>query len=913
MMITRPENLLRSVLRLALAAAGLFVACPVRADNYALILGIDQYEDHNGVNPLKAAVADAKGIGKAFIEVAGFPAENVRILTSDSETKPTKRNILFELDQLAAKVKSGDTVFIFYAGHGIERDGIACLLPYDTDTRTPSTYKDSVLPVSQFREEINKLSVKTLIMAFDMCRTNPFPEGRAASDANNLSAEQARVVLASPPAPRPEKPSGPLSTIVLYACSPRQHSYEWRQKGRGYFSYFLEQGLRDGAADGQGVVKVQYLMDYVQKAVLGAVKREEGQDQKPYFLTEGSEALQLVLATGRPLGRGGQTAVPSTVGNTAKEQYDAAFQRGMELLQENRFEAAQERFEAAIKLMPSAARAQSILGLLHWKKNHDFMEAERLCRKAMELDPKDGQVLALLALLYEQHKENEKAEALYRQALNVNPKDPDLLSEAANFFDAQDNFKEAERLYREAMKLDPKNADLVIKLARVYQFGYKNLVEAEKWYKQAVTVEPGSAYPLTELAAFYEADAFGRLDLKEAERLYRKAVALEPKNAFAMVQLAGFCHDPLHNDVEAEQLYRKALEMAPQDPYILCRLADFCHSARLDDKEAEQLRQKAYSLYASTPDADTLMEYARFYDEIHNFDESVRFYRKAIEEEPENVDPLYELAELYHRGEDPKEAARLYRKAMRVDPKSDRPVLALAEMLSKADPASQEAEQLYRQLLQMDPQDGRCARILGEFLETKGKAEAKRGQQDLAKKAYEEAEQRYREAIRLGEKQYGKPQALPSVIAIQDLAAFCRDIKKDFQEAEKLYLRLVALEPKNIHFLYTLARFYTSDLKDYKKAEAVYRQLIGLDPKKGYAWHELGDLYQFRLNKIEEAAPCYRKAIESDPKNAYDHLALSGCLLALKQRDAALAEAKKAIELGYKLSNSVFEELGLKP
>ena len=72
-------------------------ARPACADQYALLIGIDAYQDANRVNPLHAAAADAKGVAEALRDYSAFAAAHVRVLTSDGDTKPTRSNILFEI------------------------------------------------------------------------------------------------------------------------------------------------------------------------------------------------------------------------------------------------------------------------------------------------------------------------------------------------------------------------------------------------------------------------------------------------------------------------------------------------------------------------------------------------------------------------------------------------------------------------------------------------------------------------------------------------------------------------------------------------------------------------------------------------------------------------------------------------
>lgn len=128
-----------------------------RADNYALLVGIDSYQQIDAINGLAGASNDAKALAQTLQQVSGFPADHVRLLTSDGDPKPTMANITFELDQLSNRAKPGDTVFVLFSGHGIEMDGNTYLVPWDADARTESTLKRTALPETDVREQLSKI------------------------------------------------------------------------------------------------------------------------------------------------------------------------------------------------------------------------------------------------------------------------------------------------------------------------------------------------------------------------------------------------------------------------------------------------------------------------------------------------------------------------------------------------------------------------------------------------------------------------------------------------------------------------------------------------------------------------------------------------------------------------------------
>src|ERR1700754_1768858 len=71
---------------------------PNSAKRYALIIGIDDY-DSAQINRLEGASNDAKSLADVLIKSAGFPSEQVILLTADQpvQRRPTRNNILGRL------------------------------------------------------------------------------------------------------------------------------------------------------------------------------------------------------------------------------------------------------------------------------------------------------------------------------------------------------------------------------------------------------------------------------------------------------------------------------------------------------------------------------------------------------------------------------------------------------------------------------------------------------------------------------------------------------------------------------------------------------------------------------------------------------------------------------------------------
>lgn len=147
------------------------------------------------------------------------------------------------------------------------------------------------------------------------------------------------------------------------------------------------------------------------------------------------------------------------------------------------------------------------------------------------------------------------------------------------------------------------------------------------------------------------------------------------------------------------------------------------------------------------------------------------------------------------------------------------------------------------------------------------------------------------------------------------------DKLKKFPEAEKLYLRIIELQPENMSNYYVVAEFYkrySSDNKEVaKKAESMYLRRIETDPEnpQGYAYmatylQEVAGGPEELLKSYERAAEFWEKRISLQPDSAEAWLALGvnrwsrsfrfqflPTTERMKQAQGALEAIQKAIDL----------------
>jgi hypothetical protein len=232
---------------------------------HALVIGIDRYRDP-AIAPLRFARADAEAVRAVLTDpvVGLFHRDDVTLLLDEDATAYAIRTAVGKT--LASRVAPGDTVVIYFAGHGAagidatvgRKDGLEkYLLPYDAEA---DNLRGSAIAMRHVEEDwFGWLEGRRVVFFLDCCYSGGAASGRG-FDPPGYGVR----------APLTEDYLDRLGEgrVVLTACAAREVSLETPALGHGLFTYYLLQGLEGAAvAGGDTRVTAGYLHDYVSSHV----------------------------------------------------------------------------------------------------------------------------------------------------------------------------------------------------------------------------------------------------------------------------------------------------------------------------------------------------------------------------------------------------------------------------------------------------------------------------------------------------------------------------------------------------------------------------------------------------------------------------------------------------------------------
>ena len=145
----------------------------------ALVIGNDSYKN---VPKLENAVGDSKAISSML---AGLGYE---VLTFNNlNEKEFKRS----LRRFKQRLKGGEEVVFFFAGHGVQIGSANYLLPTDVGSDSEDQIQDEGIPLQRVLDDFSESKVKFSLAMVDACRDNPFKSTGRSIGGRGLAATSA--------------------------------------------------------------------------------------------------------------------------------------------------------------------------------------------------------------------------------------------------------------------------------------------------------------------------------------------------------------------------------------------------------------------------------------------------------------------------------------------------------------------------------------------------------------------------------------------------------------------------------------------------------------------------------------------------------------------------------------------------
>ena len=175
----------------------------------ALVIGNDAY---TALPKLANAGRDARDMAKKLSSL-GFEVI--------ARYNASERDMIRALRKFSARLTSGGTGLVFYAGHGIQADGRNYLIPSDAAIEYEGDLESEALDTNRILKAMKDAGNNLNILIMDACRDNPLP--------NSTRSTSRGLAITS-------VPNGAKGTAIIYAAGPGQTAQDGKPGQNGVFT-----------------------------------------------------------------------------------------------------------------------------------------------------------------------------------------------------------------------------------------------------------------------------------------------------------------------------------------------------------------------------------------------------------------------------------------------------------------------------------------------------------------------------------------------------------------------------------------------------------------------------------------------------------------------------------------------------
>ena len=250
----------------------------VLAERHALVMGNAAYKVSRLVNPTN----DVQVMSRTLRDIGFKVTPQVNL---------NRRQMRAQVRQLRSKLRSGDEVIFYFAGHGVQSEGNNYLLPVGHDIKRAHEVSDAGVSLNFILGELSGVPDTSIVVILDACRDNPFPGSN-----RTLSRGLARVERNT------------AGTLVAFAAASGQVSSDGQGKNGLYTSQLIKHLKTPN-------ITINTMFNRVRKAVY----RASGQKQYP---EEKNMLMEDIYLMKRGVGGGASTITLAAVSATAHSHND---------------------------------------------------------------------------------------------------------------------------------------------------------------------------------------------------------------------------------------------------------------------------------------------------------------------------------------------------------------------------------------------------------------------------------------------------------------------------------------------------------------------------------------------------------------------------------------------------------------
>jgi tetratricopeptide (TPR) repeat protein len=588
---------------------------------------------------------------------------------------------------------------------------------------------------------------------------------------------------------------------------------------------------------------------------------------------------------------------------------------------------------AAVKitaLLPENLVANQRAGAILYKKKQ-YVQAIVHLERVAAVQPKDVDVLLMLAEAQVQTKNPQKAVEVFGKAKDIQPENVKIwlslitAADAAGQKDKAAEFRAGlAELDKKIIAKDAKAIDSRNRLAE-YLYAKNDFDAAFPIYKDLAVLTPKDKQVLSRLVDITQKKGKGG----DALAYLKQYVELDGGNAKAHVNLGNLYYEQKKND-EALTEYRAAVKLDSTLSGFFLRYGELVVAKNLDDEAVDVLNA---AIKNNEADQKVYVTLGKIYQKKKQYTQAIAMFKKASNNDPKNLELLSLLGECQASNNDVAGAVLTFEQVVMLNPQATEEYKSLGDLQIKQN-KTDDAIQSYLKYLMKAPQDEAVARTVGIYkYEKKQYQEAirwlepiknasllsrelllalgdsyyqtgncakvctifsqlrtKKVNDETLKKILRPLGECYEKTndIAKAAEAYEAYTALPGVADADAsyLRAFLKE-KNDPKAAEALYLKNVKTNPKDPRSFVRLGMMYADNPATVTKAIEQFNQAVTLNPKDVVVLQKLAQIWNSLKNDAREL-DTYKKLLAQDPSNLDANRRAGALLMKTKQYAKAI-------------------------
>jgi len=541
-----------------------------------------------------------------------------------------------------------------------------------------------------------------------------------------------------------------------------------------------------------------------------------------------------------------------------------------------------------------ARKARHVEDGREFMAERNYTKARLEFRNALQIDPKDGEVRALVGLSNEKLKEYKDAVNAYLLALQIDDTLEMPRARVAMIYAGAGLTDEAMELITPGLARNPKSAALLT--ARAVATAQDDPAAARRDAEEAVRLDLGN-----EDAPGVLASLMWRVDERnEAIAVLEKAVAAMPQSMDLRTNLAQL----LLTEGRVAEAEKHLLEVERLDPGQIEHSFRLAQAYLVQGKVDPALKTVRAAVAAHPDNVDAKLALAQLLVEQRSFEDGEKELLAFAAAERKDLELQLGLGRFYEANRRAGEAAGVYRSIIEASGSRAQGLTARNRLaaISLADGRLDEAGELAGAVLKENPRDGEALVLRADI--AMRRAEPASAIADL-RTALSDQPDSVPLAMGLARAYVQSGQAdLAEQVLRSMVQANPRDVQARFalaqylietgraSQAQPVLEQLVAEQPGNVVALAGLASVQLT-AGDYKAALRTASIVQALEPKSGRGYQLQGTALQSDRN-LSDARIAFQRAADLDPRSAEPIVLLAQLDLIEKQPEKALARLNQA-------------------